>query len=153
MARSNEVRYIRYYSAGSTAQKLELPREQASLPKPKVRRPAKPVLRVDGLAAVGTVVAAIMLICMVVGFVQVCHTNQQVQQLQEYVAALELEQDALKKEYKMGYDLDEVRLAAQSMGMIPQEQAQRITVSVKEPEVQIQPWWQSLLVQLRALFA
>ena len=154
MARSNDIQYVRYYSAGSAARKLELPEKKNPKPKPTAKQMAKPLLRVDGLAAVGTAVAAIMLVCMVIGFIRVCHTNAQVQKLESYVARLEVENKNLRTEYAHGYDLEEIRIAAQSMGLVPEEQVRHITVSVAEPEVQVQPtWWQDLWENMKALFA
>ena len=154
MARHNDIQYVRYYSAGSAARKVELPEKKISQPKPRLKKAAKPLLKVDGLAAVGTVVAAIMLVCMVIGFIQVCHTNAQVQKLEAYVARLEVENENLRTEYAHGYDLEEVRLAAQSMGLVPEEQVRHITLTLPAPEARAETsWWNSLLENFKALFA
>lgn len=154
MARSNDIQYVRYYTAGSAARKVELPQKKVSQPKPKLKKAARPLVKLDGLAALGTVVAVIMLVCMVVGFIQVCHTNAQVQRLEAYVARLELENESLRAEYAHGYDLDEIHLAAQSMGLVPEEQVRHITIADPESEVQVETtWWQNLLEDITALFA
>lgn len=155
MARSNEIQYIRYYSPGSAAEKVELPKI-IKQPKPKARKQkAKaPVLRIDGLAAVGIVVAAAMLLCMLLGCVQVCAINRQVQDLEVYVSKLEVQQDQLKSDYEHGYNLEEVRMAAQAMGLVPVEQVQHITVEIPEQETVLElTWWETVLASLKDLFA
>ena len=154
MARSNDIQYVRYYNAGSEARKLELPEKKKVQPKPSVKQAARPMIRMDGLSVVGTIVAAVMLLCMVVGFVRICDTNRQVQQLEAYVSRLEVENKDLRTQYAHGYDLEQIRIAAQSMGLVPEEQVRHITVSVAQPAAQIQTtWWQELWENVKAFFA
>ena len=150
MARSNDIQYIRYYTPGSAAEKVELPKIVKKQPKPKAEKAKTPVLQVDGLAAVGIVVAAVMLLCMLMGFIQVCAINRQVQDLEVYISQLEVQQDQLKTEYEHGYELDEIRLAAQSMRLVPVEQVQHITISVPETEEVVElTWWESILDSIK----
>ena len=69
--------------------------------------------------------------------------------------ALELEQEQLQQKYEAGYDLNEVRAAAESMGMIPAEDAIRVRVAVPTETMQIETmsWWDSMLLSLRSFFA
>lgn len=154
MARSNDIQYVRFYTYGSAAAKAELPEKKTSLPKPKAAKAHAPVVRLDGLAVVGVAVAVIMLVCMAVGFIQLRMAEAEVADLQAYVSQLEVQNDAMRTQYEHGYDIDEIQSAAVSMGMIPAEQAQHITVSVPEPvEVVELTWWQALLEQVQAFFA
>lgn len=156
MARSNDIQYVRYYTQGSAAQKVELPEKKnvKPQPEPKAKKTTQPVLWLDGLTVAGLVVAAVMVVCMVVGLVQVSNANAEVSRLEAYVANLEAQNASLQVEYEHGYDLTEVRIAAESMGMIPVEQARRITVSVPEPVVQeSNSWWENVLENFKALFA
>jgi len=157
MARSNDVQYIRYYSPGSAAEKVELPRLPKKQPKPKaapVQKKAVPVLRVDGLAAIGIVVAAVMLLCMLMGCVQVYNLNRQIQDLEVYVSQLELRQENLEADYAHGYDLEDIRQAALSMGLVPKDQVQHVTVHIPETETIVEiSWWENLLNTIQDFFA
>lgn len=154
MARSSEIQYVRFYSTGSAAHQVEIPEKRAApVRQPKAKKAVIPI-KVDGLAVVGTIVAAVMLVCMLIGFVQVCQANAATEALRAQVAQLELENQALKTEYEHGYDLEEIQVTAQAMGMIPDEQAQRITVSVPEVVEEAEPtWWESFSAALQSLFA
>jgi hypothetical protein len=154
MARSGDIQYVRFYSAGSAARQLELPEKKAAPARRRKARRAPAVIKLDGLAAVGTAVALVMLVCMLVGFVQLSRANAELEAVRAQVCQLELENQALRTEYEHGYDLEAVRIAAQSMGMIPAEQTQHITVDVPQHTQHTDTgWWASLIAQLRSLFA
>lgn len=156
MARSNDIQYIRYYTPGSAAEKLELPKIVKKQPKPRqtVKKEAVPVHCVDGLAAVGIVVAAVMLLCMLMGCVQMNSLNRQVEELEVYVSQLEVRQDQLRTEYEHGYNLEEIRTAAESMGLVPKDQVKHITIDIPETETVVEiSWWESVLSTLREFFA
>lgn len=154
MARRNNDRYVRYYTVGSAAAKLEPEARKASLPKydkPEKRRP----IPFDPVAFVGSAVAVLLAVLMIVGLIQVAGTAAQVQELETKLIALERQEKILVERYESGYDLDEIRAAAHSMGMIPVEEAERVyvdvpTVIVEAPQVN---WWDSLLMNLRQFFA
>lgn len=157
MARSNEVQYIRYYTPGSAAEKVELPRLPKKQPRPKAAPAPKktaPVVRVDGLAAIGIAVAAVMLLCMLMGCAQVYSLNRQIQDLEVYVSQLELRQESLEADYAHGYDLEEIRQAALSMGLVPKDQVEHVTVHIPEMETVVEiSWWENLLNTIREFFA
>jgi outer membrane murein-binding lipoprotein Lpp len=110
---------------------------------------------VDPVSLLGTAVAVLLAVLMLVGFAQVAHTSAQVRKLETQVMALELEQEQLQQKYEAGYDLNEVRAAAESMGMIPAEDAIRVRVAVSTETMQIETmsWWDSMLLSLRSFFA
>jgi hypothetical protein len=85
----------------------------------------------------------------------VAHTSAQVKKLQTQVITLELEQEQLRQKYENGYDLEEVRAAAESMGMIPAEEAIHVRVELPGQTVQIEhlSWWDSVMLSLRRFFA
>ena len=154
MARRNNDRYVRYYTVGSAAAKLEPEARKASLPKYDKPAKRKPI-SFDPVAFIGSAVAVLLAVLMIVGLIQVAGTAAQVRELETQLAALEREEEILMERYQSGYDLDEVRAAAHSMGMIPVEEAARVqvalpAVSVEVPQVS---WWDSLLVSLRQIFA
>lgn len=154
MARSNDIQYVRFYTHGSTATQVALPEKTKPLQSPKAVKAPVAVLQLDGPAVVGITVAAIMIVCMAVGLLQLRAAEAEVKELQVHVSKLEVQNDALRTQYEHSYDLEEIRTAAESMGMVPMEQAQHITVSVPEPVQVIDlTWWQALLEQFKAFFA
>ena len=154
MARKTTERYVRYYTFGSTAAKLDRRERKAALPQYKTPEKRKPI-PVDPVALVGSAVAVLLAILMLVGFAQVAHTSAQVKKLETQVMALELEQEQLRQKYESGYDLEEVRAAAESMGMIPVEEAIHVRVELPAESVQIEhlSWWDSMMLSLRRFFA
>ena len=154
MARKTTERYVRYYTFGSTAAKLDRRERKAALPEYKTPEKRKPIA-VDPLALVGSAVAVLLAVLMLVGFAQVAHTSAQVKKLQTQVITLELEQEQLRQKYENGYDLEEVRAAAESMGMIPAEEAIHVRVELPGQTVQIEhlSWWDSVMLSLRRFFA
>ena len=154
MARKTTERYVRYYTFGSTAAKLDRREHKAALPQYKTPEKRKPI-PVDPVALVGSAVAVLLAILMLVGFAQVAHTSAQVKKLETQVMTLELEQEQLRQKYESGYDLEEVRAAAESMGMIPVEEAIHVRVELPAESVQIEhlSWWDSMMLSLRRFFA
>lgn len=157
MARSNDVQYVRYYSYGSAAEKVELPakeRKKVTVPKSRLDKVQARLEKMDALALTGIVVAAVMLALMVVGLVQVSQANAQVAELEAYVANLEAENQSLQAQYDQGYNLAEIRVIAESMGMVPKDQVQHITIEAPEVVETVElTWWQQFIADMKALFA
>jgi len=157
MARSSDVQYVRFYSYGSAAEKVEQPapeKKKATLPKPRVRRALGQTVKIDALALTGITVAAVMLICMLVGLVQVNIANSRLQEAQVLVAQLEAENDRLRTEYEHGYDLAEIRVSAEAMGLIPVEEVRHVRVKVPEAVVEEEiTWWEQWVQDFKDLFA
>lgn len=154
MARKMNDRYVRFYTYGSTAVKVEDPRRTASLPKYQKPQKRKPI-PFDPIAFAGNVVAVVLAVLMVVGFIQVAVTNAQVQELEVQLTALEQEAQMLEERYYGSFDLDEIRIAAESMGMIPAEEAVHVQIQVPAQTVEVQSlsWWDTMLASLRQFFA
>lgn len=156
MARKAEVRYINFYSVGSSAYKLDAmptPKKQAA-PAPKQRKARRILLKVDPIALVGVILAFVMLIMMVVGLFRLVDARNQAAEMQAYVTKLEAENRVLTEQYRSSIDPEEIRQIATQMGMVPIEQAQRIeiTVPVTEP-VQEPTVWETVYTFLVGLFA
>lgn len=154
MARKYTERYVRYYTFGSAAAKLEQQQKQAELPKYKAPQKRRPIA-FDPFAVAGNAVAILLAVLMVVGLIQVAGTTAQVRELETKVAVLELEQQMLQERYESGYDLEEVRIAAQSMGMVQVQDADHVRLNIPAENQQVQQlsWWDSLLLSLRQIFA
>ena len=154
MARKYNDRYVRFYTYGSTAVQVEDPRRTASLPKEQKAQKRKPI-PFDPFAFAGNVVAVFMAILMIVGFIQVAATNAKVRELETQLMVLEQQEQMLLEKYYGSFDLDEVRVAAESMGMIPAEEATHVQIRVPAPSVEVRQlgWWDTLVANLRQFFA
>ena len=156
MARKSEIRYIRYYTDGSAARQMEpKPRtKRQKVPKPRTRQRQELVIRVDPLAVCAIVVAAVLLVLLVVGAVQLNSAKQQRKAMAAYVAGLEMENASLQRTYEEGYDLEQVEKMALDLGLVPASQVQTVEISVDAPEPAPEPtFWQRILDFFGDLFA
>ena len=153
MARNNNDRYVRFYTFGSTAAKVEQER-RASLPKYSKPPKRKPI-PFDPVAFAGSTVAVLLAVLMVVCFFQVAHVTAQVHEVQTQIMGLEKEQQMLEERYESGYDLNEIRTAAATMGMVSAEEANHIRVQVPGQVIEIPAanWWESVVMSLRQFLA
>ena len=146
MAKREDIQYVRYYAYGSAAVKTQ-PEQRRS-----VRTEAQPVPAAEPIpvpfspvAVFGAAVAVVMLVLVLVGFVQLNRQNNEIQTMELYMSSLKSENYALNKEYQAGYDLEEIRTAAEAMGLVPIEQVKHVTIHIPEPEVVVElPWHQQL---------
>ena len=146
MAKKPEVQYICYQTEGSAARKLEFlrPRPKTSLPALKKKKAT--VIRLNPLATLGTLMSLIMLILMIVSGVQITGLQEDTKAMHRYVNDLRAENNELKDIYESNIDLDEIERQAIALGMIPVEEAQRITVSLPDQDRADRPGDQVALV-------
>ena len=156
MAQHMNVEYIRLYTDGNAALKLESAtpayKKASQTLSGKVKRIK---VFVDPVAMLSILVAVCMIAMMCVGFYQLHQTRQQTQMMQSYVERLEAENTKLTNEYKTGYNLDEIRMAALQMQLVPAEQASHVMIHVpaeQEPVQQI-TLWERIGTFLTGLFA
>ncbi len=152
MARQTKIQYVSFYSAGSAAYKVDpqpIRKKQVNLPKP--RRVKRPVVYVDPVAIAGIVVAAVMLIGMLAGIVQLSAAKQEQQALSGYISLLQEENARLEEAYYAGFDLEEIRQIAIARGMIPADQAQ--VLYIPDTAVEEQEENRTLWTILAGLFA
>ena len=154
MAGSARARYIQYYTSGSAARKLEVVMSATVPVAPKVKRQKRKAIYVDPVSFAGIAVAVVMLVLMTVGFVRLQRINREVAVMESYVTTLRRENATLEKEFMTGFDANDVERMALGLGMVPQSQAQRVSVRVEMPqEAEPAGTWQALMVRLSALFA
>ncbi len=154
MARQFDVQYLGGYVDGSAARKIEMPKPRKTVRQRTARRSSKKiVLRIDPLAILGTMVACVMMVLLVTGFVRLMDARQDMEAMQAYVQTLREENAALQEEYDAGYDLEHVRLTAQALGMVPVEQVQQISIYVQEPVQEEPDGWEQIRMFLAGLFA
>ena len=156
MARETEVRYISYYMVGSAACQVE-PfdyRKKKEVKLPKQRKNKKIVLYVDPMAVLGIVVAFTMFVLMIAGAVRLGIMTDKAEQMGNYAATLQAQNEALRTTYESGFDLEEVRQIAQARGMVSVAEAQQVQVRVSVPqEVREPSAWENFLTFLTGLFA
>ncbi len=118
----------------------------------RIRR--KTTIFIDPLAALGTLVALGLMVCMVVGMFQVEQVNRQIQQVQTELSTLKSRQAILQAEYTRGYDLQEIYQAALDLGMVPMGEAEHRPVHIPARESsQERPWWEQWWMDFQDLFA
>ena len=108
----------------------------------------------DPIAIFGIVVAVIMLITMVSGTIAIQDAWEDYRVMEGYLSELKRENAQLLSDYRSGYDLEEIRATALTMGMVPKEEVQTRTVTVTIPEPEPEMTWQEEIIWfLEGLFA
>lgn len=155
MAMKPDVRYIRLYTDGSAARKIQPVSLKNTIRLPKVNRKKRLVLKIDPVAALGMAVAAVMMVLMLIGVAQLNATQQQEAVMAEYVETLKTENEFLQNTYSTGYDLEEVEQQALALGMVPKEQVQKVSVSIPQDVEQVPApnAWERFCIFLTDLFA
>ena len=146
MAKRDEIQYVRYYAYGSTAVKTQPDSRRLVENEVQPVPEAEPIpVHFSPVAVFGAAVAVVMLVLVLVGFVQLNRLNTDIQNMELYISNLKSENYALNKEYQAGYDLEEIKTAAEAMGLVPVEQVRHVTVHIPEPEVVVElPWYQQI---------
>ena len=156
MAVRTDIQYVQFYTDGSTARKLEKKQQTKHAAAPRYRKAKRRVVVLDPVAIVGAVAAVCVLVFLLVGFVQHRTLQAQTQQMNQYIQQLQQENLQLEQTYKDGYDLDEIRDIAESLGMIPAGDATQIQIQVQVPQDQVteeMTLWESFTTFLAGLFA
>lgn len=159
MAKKPDIQYIsQFYVPGSEAQVIEFKpaqkKRKAKTVLPKAVPEKKIILRVDPAAVCGIVVAVTMFILMAVGVFQYLGVCAEHRELSDKVIKLQNQYVTLQEEYKAGYDLEEIRIVAQALGMVPVSQLQTETIKVEVPVAEAEPtWWEDICWFFEGLFA
>ena len=136
MAKKPEIQYIdKFYVHGSEARVLELK------PKRRIIRTILPLsapdktikVGIDPVAICGIVVAVALLVALVLGTVQYVQVCQDYQAMMDYVVTTQNKNVELRESYRSKVDLAAIEQRALELGMIPIEQADRITIQVEQP--------------------
>lgn len=160
MSRKADIQYIQHvYTHGSTARKLAVNHgpKKAPLPlfEPEMMEPDQKIpVAVDPLALGATVIAIVLVVLMVVNLLHFGTLHQEQVALQEYVYMLRNENAQLEQTYRAGYDLEEIAIQAQALGMIPAVEAQTMLISGKVPAMAAEPtFWENVQAVFSELFA
>ncbi len=154
MARRPDVQYIRYYTDGSAARQLELKPQKKKHPLPKVKKQPQHVLYIQPMAIVGIILSTVMLVMMIVGSVELYHAKNEKAVMEEYIQTLSKKNMEDRAKYEESLDMETIKKSALAIGMIPQEQAKQITISIPMPEIEEDPgFWEKTILFLEGLFA
>lgn len=162
MRYKGKVQYVRYYTAGSAAQKVTgnvpNPARAAGQPiRPQPVEQKKPKVSahvVHPFALIGTAVAVILALCVMAGAFRFYQSGQREAAMAEYITTLKEENAALEAQYSSGYDLEEIRRTAEAMGLVPKDQVEHIRMQVKVPVPEPEPtFWETFWAELQELFA
>ncbi len=156
MAKKPEIQYVgQFYVYGSEAQAVApKKRPHFQLPKPRLELEKIEKIYVDPVALIGLAVAVVMLVCMVVGAVQVKNSWQEYQQMSHYLSELQRENARLEHSYHISYDMAEVEAKALAMGMVPMEQIPTMSVRVTVPAPEVEETaWDEFVWFVKGLFA
>lgn len=157
MAKRPEIQYIRLYTDGSAAKKVlpEMPSVNTAR-LPKARKVKIKRIYIDPVATLGIVVAVCMLVLMAVGVAQCYRAQQEAYIMESYIAQLRAENTVLQKQYSDGYDLEAVEKAALSLGLVPKDSVEKISIEIPAPQLQLteqESIWGKIGTFLTKLFA
>lgn len=154
MVQKPKIQYVgQFYVHGSTARKMEQPpKPRTYLPMAKLQKIEK--IYVDPVALVGILVAVVMLVTMTVGALQIKDDWAVYEEMSSYVSYLNKRNADLTREYHESYDLEDIRVKANALGLVPKTEVQTaaVTVTVPEPEPEVSRV-QEIKAFLEGLFA
>ena len=137
MVQKPKIQYVgQFYVHGSEARALELEQEKKKaktrLPLARLEKIEK--IYVDPVALVGILVSVVMLVTMAVGALQIQDDWKEYERVSTYVSQLKKENAQLTSSYHASYDLEDIRMKATAMGMVPKSEVETMTVIVTLPE-------------------
>ena len=137
MNQKPKIQYVgQFYIHGSEARQLELQEKKkhakSKLPLERLRKVE--VIYLDPVAIFGIVTALVLLAVMMVGVLQIRDDWKDYQTMSNYVSRLNSENAELKADYRSQYDLEDIRVKAQALGMVPKSQLEVRTVYVTIPK-------------------
>ena len=157
MVKKPEIQYIdKFYVHGSEARVLELkPRRRLIKTVLPLSAPDKTIkIGIDPVAICGVVVAVALMVALVLGTVQYVRVCRDYRAMMDYVVSVQNENVELRESYRSKVDLAAFEARALELGMIPMEQADKITIRVEQPVPEPeQTIWDEIEWFCRGLFA
>lgn len=156
MTQKPEIQYVgQFYVYGSEAKALaEKQRKKAKTKLPLAKPVQTAELRVEPLALVSILVAAVLVVGMALAALGLHSAWQEYDVMSGYVDRLTQENVQLLAEYRSGYDLDEIESYALAMGLVPVEEVQTLSISVRVPEKAAEPGlWEDIVWFFQGLLA
>ena len=136
MSQKPKIQYVgQFYIHGSEARQLELQekKKQAKSKLPLERLRKIEVVYLDPVAIFGIVTALVMLTVMILGVLQIRDDWKEYRVMSNYVSRLNSENAELQADYRSLYDLEDIRIKAQALGMVPKSDLEVRTVYVTIP--------------------
>ena len=157
MSQKPKIQYVgQFYIHGSEARQLELQekKKQAKSKLPLERLRKIEVVYLDPVAIFGIVTALVMLTVMILGVLQIRDDWKEYRVMSNYVSRLNSENAELQADYHSQYDLDDIRIKAQALGMVPKSdlEVRTVYVTIPQPEPEM-TWLEELQWFLSGLFA
>lgn len=154
MAQRVDVRYVQFYTNGSAARKVTPVVPLDTIKLPKVKKQKRIIIHIDPVAVFGIAVAAVMLVLMAAGMVQLKNARHELSTMTSYVNTLTQENVSLNAAYSEGYDLDKVKTTALALGLVPVDQVRHVTVQLPAAQTEQTPGaWERFCTFLTGLFA
>ena len=157
MSQKPKIQYVgQFYIHGSEARQLELQekkkRAKSKLPLERLRKVE--VVYLDPVAIFGIVTALVMLTVMILGVLQIRDDWKEYRVMSNYVSRLNSENAQLQADYRSQYDLEDIRVKAQALGMVPKSELEVRTmyVTIPQPEPEM-TWLEEIQWFLSGLFA
>ena len=157
MSQKPKIQYVgQFYIHGSEARQLELQekkkRAKSKLPLERLRKVE--VVYLDPVAIFGIVTALVMLTVMILGVLQIRDDWEEYRVMSNYVSRLNSENAQLQADYRSQYDLEDIRVKAQALGMVPKSELEVRTmyVTIPQPEPEM-TWLEEIQWLLSGLFA
>ena len=156
MSQKPKIQYVgQFYIHGSEARQLELQEKKKAKSKLPLERLRKmEVIYLDPVAIFGIVTALVMLTVMILGVLQIRDDWQEYRVMSNYVSRLNSENAEMWADYRSQYDLEDIRVKAQAMGMVPKSELEvrTVYVTIPQPEPEM-TWLEEIQWFLSGLFA
>ena len=157
MNQKPKIQYVgQFYIHGSEARQLELQEKKkhakSKLPLERLRKVE--VIYLDPVAIFGIVTALVLLAVMTVGVLQIRDDWKDYQTMSNYVSRLNSENAQMQADYRSQYDLEDIRVKAQALGMVPKSElgVRTVYVTIPQPEPEM-TWLEEIQWFLSGLFA
>ena len=156
MSQKPKIQYVgQFYIHGSEARQLELQEKKKAKSKLPLERLRKmEVIYLDPVAIFGIVTALVMLTVMILGVLQIRDDWEEYRVMSNYVSRLNSENAQMQADYRSQYDLEDIRVKAQAMGMVPKSELEvrTVYVTIPQPEPEM-TWLEEVQWFLSGLFA
>ena len=156
MSQKPKIQYVgQFYIHGSEARQLELQEKKKAKSKLPLERLRKmEVIFLDPVAIFGIVTALVMLTVMILGVLQIRDDWEEYRVMSNYVSRLNSENAQLQADYRSQYDLEDIRVKAQALGMVPKSELEvrTVYVTIPQPEPEM-TWLEEIQWFLSGLFA
>ena len=156
MSQKPKIQYVgQFYIHGSEARQLELQEKKKAKSKLPLERLRKmEVIYLDPVAIFGIVTALVMLTVMILGVLQIRDDWEEYRVMSNYVSRLNSENAQMQADYRSQYDLEDIRVKAQAMGMVPKSELEvrTVYVTIPQPEPEM-TWLEEIQWFLSGLFA